>query len=509
MESYSVLPYSEQSLKDTLVEASHNKSETLRLKTHAEYINAYLKQLGACTMIIEREYVDRDFLEDFAAYHVRCFTPYKRDCFRLHFFGIDFDKEEFDAVLLSRVPAKKLETSYFGFIVIKPLPNTIFGRTCLATYPSHSPGRQRFFPTQRTEKANLFGLEFSVCSLPFQEQDQDVAACASSALWSVLNGTSRIFQHATLSPVEITKAAGLHIRLENRHFPAGGGLTSNQIADAIRSVGLEPHAISARKNTVLQIAAFAYLRAGIPCMLLGDLHALSSDGSTKLLGGHAIAVVGFGMPSDSMGGPLPDGCLLKALSVDRLYCHDDQVGPFAKFNIKPDGLRNSSLGPDSEYLFKPSILLTPLYHKIRISVADILDVTLEMDSIIETLRSAGVLPLSERATWDIRLGTVNEFKTRLITSPVEPANKQRLLTRAYPRFIWHLEMLVGGAAIFEILLDATDLLQGDHLVDVVAYDKPACHAIATIVLTIRSALSQQPRTERLLGWFADNEQQFL
>ncbi len=60
------------------------------------------------------------------------------------------------------------------------------------------------------------------------------AACASSALWSVLNGTGQLFQHQALSPVEITKAAALHTRLENRDFPAGDGLTSNQIADAIR-----------------------------------------------------------------------------------------------------------------------------------------------------------------------------------------------------------------------------------------------------------------------------------
>ena len=73
--------------------------------------------------------------------------------------------------------------------------------------------------------------------------------------------------------------------MENRHFPAGGGLTSIQIADAIRSVGLEPHAIGAHDSSVLKIAALAYLRAGIPCMLLGKLRAMAPTGPGPLLGG--------------------------------------------------------------------------------------------------------------------------------------------------------------------------------------------------------------------------------
>ncbi len=506
---FTALSYTGQNLRDALVAASHTKSETLRSKTHAEYLDAYLAAIGVKTMVIEHEYVDRDFLEDFAAYHVRCFTGYSRNCSRLHFFGRDFDADHLESILVGSAAPEQLQECYLGFIVVKPLPNTIIGRTCLATYPARTPGRERHFPTLREEHSNLFGIDLSIKSLPFQEQDQDVAACASSALWSVLNGTSRIFQHATLSPVEITKAAGLHIRLENRHFPAGGGLTSNQIADAIRNVGLEPHAISARENTVLQIAIFAYLRAGIPCMLLGHLHQVMQDGPTQLLGGHAIAVAGFGKAVNNTGGALASGCRLKGLSLDRLYCHDDQVGPFARFTIEPDGLRNDSLSPHAKFCFEPTVLLTPLYHKIRIPVSDILEIILEMDLLIETVRSADLLPFPERATWDIRLGTVNSLKSQLRSSSVSAANKRRLLTRTYPRFLWHLEVSIEGKDVFEMLMDATDLLQGDHLIDVIPYDNEACLAIAAVISQIRSALSHRPRIDRILGWFSDNEQLFL
>lgn len=510
MASYTIVAYTANALRDALVEGSHQNNHAIRGKAHAGYLDGYLSEIGAKTMLVEREYVDRDYLEDFAAYHVRCFAPYNRTCFRLHFFNLSFDERAFDQFLLHQVDATSLHDSYLGFVVVKPLPTTVIGRTCLATYPKQPPNRTRNFPTLRHEHANLFGIGLRVNSLPFQEQDQDVAACASSALWSVLNGTSRLFQHATVSPVEITKAAAQHIRMENRDFPAGGGLTSNQIADAIRSVGLEPLALGIQEMHILQVAALAYVKAGIPCMLLGKLYELQpSPSKPRFLGRHAIAVTGFGEPGQATGAALSTGRRFKALSADRLYCHDDQVGPFASFRFDPSGLIKTTSGRDDRTLIKPETLIVPLYHKIRISALGVIEETEFVDAILDLFRISNVLPLPERITWDVRLTTVNECKRSLANSGLDEANKRRLLLRTYPRFMWRVEASSDAKPLFDALLDATDLLQGQHLLDVVPHDKSACRAIAAAAPAAIGQLGSVPSNDlSLLAWF-DRNQQYL
>jgi hypothetical protein len=505
MTPYRVTRYSEAELRKALVKGSHAANDAVLGKEHLNYLHGYLQKIAARTIVIEDGYVDRDFLEDFASYHVRCFTNYKSNCIRLHFFNKPFKKVDFDGVLLRRKDKTAVLGVYLGFIVVKPLPYTVVGRTCLATYPQFSLVHERVFPTLREERANLFGIDLTLKSLPFQEQDRDVAACASSALWSVLNGTSRLFQHATPSPVEITKAAGVHIRTENRQFPAGGGLSPDQIADAIRSVGLEPHAIGAVDMDLIKIEALAYLRAGIPCMLLGDLHRIKQDGSQPFEGGHAIAVTGYGKPTTTSAVPSPiTGCRLKALAIDRFYCHDDQVGPFAKLWVRNEGLFRERIGSDGGFILKPTVLLVPLYHKIRISVLDILDLTQDMDTFIEALRLAGHLRLRERITWDIRLSTIGDLRGDLAVSPLDDINKMRLLTRDYPRFLWRIEASVDRTMLFEAIADATDLLQGEHLIDIVPHDRVLCHSIGAALPLIHSWLPQRPRAGRFLRWFSDN-----
>jgi hypothetical protein len=49
-------------------------------KLHAEYFREYFAEIEARTIVVEQEYVDHDFLEDFAAYYARCFASYSRYC---------------------------------------------------------------------------------------------------------------------------------------------------------------------------------------------------------------------------------------------------------------------------------------------------------------------------------------------------------------------------------------------------------------------------------------------
>jgi hypothetical protein len=367
--------------------------------------------------------------------------------------------------------AKRLQDGYLGFVVVKPLPQTIIGRTCLITYPAD--GGRRSFPILRNYPVNLFGFTLSVASLAFQEQDTVVAACATSALWSCFQGTGKLFQHAIPSPVEITKAATDHVP---ESLPANSaralpnsGLTATQMALAIRNVGLEPYIAKTTSPYNLNSILYAYLRCKIPPILAFHLYDLVG-GAEAQMGAHAVAVTGFstGIPDPTPFGP--SGFLLRATRIDKIYAHDDQVGPFARmehvFATRPY-LATSWQG-QGHVEARPWFLLLPLYHKIRIPFETIHDAVLVLDAVLEQARS-NAYPTLPRPEWDIYLTTVNEFKSdvldtmrSLLGSAVEHS-----LTVDLPRFLWRVTARCGSDHHLDLLFDATGIAQHQLLVHVV------------------------------------------
>jgi hypothetical protein len=180
-----------------------------------------------------------------------------------------------------------------------------------------------------------------------------------------------------------------------------------QMADAIRSVGLEPLYISAKNLELLLIGATAYLRAKIPCLLMGAIHECIPGSPARRLGHHAIALAGFGQPK----GPAVsyDSTLFSAPSTTRLYAHDDQVGPFSRIQIdrtQPHALLTSWIDRNKlrgNVFFEPEILLVPLYHKIRVPITSVISTIVALDRWLETARQATVLSLAHQIEWDIVL----------------------------------------------------------------------------------------------------------
>ncbi len=239
-DEFEVFPCTENSLKSILSDKTEISSAELDGKLHINYFRDYFPAIGASTIVVENHYVDHDYLEDHAEYYVRCFKDYKRKCTRLHFFNVQFDFGDLDGFLRGGdggLSQDLLQENYLGFVVVKPLPKTIIGRTCLATYPHDG---RRHFPITRSYVVNLFGVDLKVSdSLAFQEQDTVVAACATSALWSVFQGTGKLFQHAIPSPSVITNTATEHITdgEQARAFPSKG-LNVIEMARAIKKVAL-------------------------------------------------------------------------------------------------------------------------------------------------------------------------------------------------------------------------------------------------------------------------------
>ena len=243
---FDVVPYSISELAGLMEEHSSCSLQSVMEKVHLTYFEDYFNFLNAKTIVVEKPYIDRAYLEDFAAYYVRCFRDYTSSCSRLHFFDNEFDESQFVGTLKKEdgaISFQQMGDSYLGFIVLKPLPKTIVGRTCLKTYPSQN---RRCFPTIRTHNVHLFGIPLKIETVAFQEQDKVVAACATSALWSIFQCTAKLFEHSIPSPVDITRTAARGPSRGNRALP-NAGLQYPEIAEAISVLGLEPY-ILARKD---------------------------------------------------------------------------------------------------------------------------------------------------------------------------------------------------------------------------------------------------------------------
>ena len=347
----------------------------------------------------------------------------------------------------------------------------MIGRTCL--YPIPNPRHEAVFPTISWQTANLFGVPFGITSLPFQEQDHEVGACATSALWSVLNATSRLFSHPVLSPIEITNRALDSFPVIGRGLP-NDGLNVYQMAGVAQSLGLEAELIDARNKDLLKSCAYAYLQCGIPVVLGIDFNTDPKSSDPREL--HAVALTGYSL---SAGPALPTtetGFLLKASRVDCFYVHDDGVGPFAPLQIDDDRelvitRRTNDEGDWKEA--RPDQMLVPLYSQIRTHFIEVLEATAAFDHVFETVRSeVGGIQTKGRVEWDVYLVDVRNYKNKILKDyAIDRNEKVDTLTKPLPHFMWVVSASVGEAKILEFLFDATDLRQGRQLVHFLPYDE--------------------------------------
>jgi len=485
---YEVVAYSTSHLLELFANLSLATEADVASKLHSTYFEDYFKELSAKSIVVEYEYVDRDYLEDFSNYYVKCFNDYCRKCTRLHFFSLEFSPDDFKAALSGnpRFDLANFKNSYLGFIVIKPLPKTIIGRTCLKTYPT---GTGRYFPSTKSYDVNLFGYELEVQSLAYQEQDQVAAACATSALWSIFHKTGLMFHHSFPTPIEITKSATLNLPAERRNLP-NNGLTLEQMAHAIRNVGLEPFPVKTQNDYTLNSTIYAYLSAGIPVAMAVYLFDTSVTPHRSISdGGHAIAITGYCMKG-SPPPPLPGlGFLSKSSRIEKLYAHDDQVGPFARMAI--DGIpvvaqkqqtgtpinffsiSSSWKGQDGvigSVRAVPQAVLVPLYHKIRIPYDIVEKIVIAFDSYLEVFRQQGYVPLEERVEWDIHLSNVNQLKSEILSSSdLQDGFREETLTTKLPRFLWRAIGSVKDKPMLELVFDATDIEQGNFFIRAIIY----------------------------------------
>ena len=405
-------------------------------------------------------------LDDYQAYYVRCFKMYNKECKRIHFFKSIFTQDEFNKYLIDDYSAefkKILNDSYLGHIVVKPLPEALIGKTVLVTYPSD--GGRRSFPCLRDYKVGLFGTELNLKSLAFQEQDTVLAACATTALWSAFQQTAIIFDSKLPSPSKITTVASQSLEISNRAFPTHG-LNLYQMRQAIIDVGLEPEMRKCEEMEDFSGFVMGYLKYGIP-IILGI--AFLNPHSQKLVDMHAVTIAGYNVGGDPtvLGSR---GIPLKAHSIDKIYVHDDQIGPFSRIkldnpispiNLTTDWDFRCNCGCNQLLLVRPRVVIVPVYHKIRITYENVSKIVNRFHEWIDSL-------FAKNLEWEIYLSTVNDLKkSYLHNADVDSQQRYKIMIHNYPKYIWRAVLYIDNHHALELIFDSTDIERGMFLNDII------------------------------------------
>ena len=421
------------------------------------YMGIYLDSLGCRTIVHERHYIDRHYIADFSLFYSRSLRAYPNYCQRLHFFSSEFDEEQWcDFVRRANDGGREeverqLAAQYLGFIVVKPLPGSPIGRTVLRTFDRRAPGRRRReFTTIRPYKVNLAGLSLSVDGLAFQQQDQGVSACATTALWSALQSTAPS-ERSSPTPAQITEAASRYMLPEGRALPSGG-LHFDQLCEAVRATGLAPVLLTSISPREDQSHLATYLQSGLPVLLgIGPL----GPGE-----GHAVCVVGLGLgavqPETDLNIRYRDG----ATAVDRIYVHDDRLGPYASARLKSTTFDNGVVTtlelrwPDEQPAEESRLLgmLIPVPPKLRLSAVRLRALAHEIAQAV----AAGI-PAFEGLEVHTRFCKGATYRTKaydfnLSLEGLHEFTHETVLSR----YVGVIGLVTDSGPVADVILDATE-----------------------------------------------------
>lgn len=495
-------------------------------KNQVNYIYNYLRDLGAQSVVLETEYVDRDYLDDYSRYYVRCFYRYGERCARLHFFGKEVNHTELSDIIVSKhrhKSLKNLQKSYLGFIVVKPIPKTFIGKTCLKIYKSIRNNDNKAI-IKRDYCAHLFGIDLKVKTVAFQEQDKVLSACATTSIWTALHALQRRDVRDIPSSSEITISAINHIENSSNSFP-NDGLENKQILRALDVERLKHHLINVEKfdeeekRDIFEVIKI-YIDSGVPVILgakifefnkekIGEEKDVVKNNKSLLeVGHHAVTILGYNDNDND--------------NDSALYIHDDRFGPFARARIgkAKDFLIESGVNHENceiewcialqekdetgawekvNQIFVPESLIMPTDKKVRIPVSYIKNtcysIVDEFNQYINSLKTddPAILGLQGALRYSIKLEELSELKQRIFKD-ARIINKKDVLMRSIARCEWVAKFYLEDVLSFEIIFDATDIPQGNVVSNIVIYNQERYEASILPLNNFISGKTELPDT---------------
>ncbi len=530
--SVSIVPFGKADFASLVADLNLGRhvwaQDRIKNKPQLEYLSEYLESLGTGTVITEKKYTDRDLLSDHWAFTAEPSFGRHSDCARLHFFkdklpGGDSSKDT-PAVVWEQLRALcGKEGAYLGYVVVLLSSDKIIGKTCLCPRGE--------CPTLATCSVNLLGHPLSVESLGFREQDGVTSACATCALWTVFQSTSKSFGHAALSPGEIT-ARALNILQMGGDLPVSEGLKITDMQRVIRSVSairsfvhsnggalkenehLEKRLKNAASSNHEEIKdqikqnnlrcinstlgfMLPILDSGVPVLVVTK-RKVQGTGKERI---HAVAVVGYeydDAASEAARNGDPCEPVTKASKVDILIAHDDNVGPFVRYKVDREQGVIYLLDPDFQKRNRVNLDITAVIGIVHKSAKNypygqFVRFVQYYHLFHKTLIDAGQgTHKNYNPVWSTRIWKSNEYKQKLLSSLEEGLAFDhiiRLIKKNLPEYVI---VVSAGDCIYKH--DSVFSLAGpwttDAFIDTVPLNADTARFFCTCVRTYEKECSE-------------------
>ncbi|MGO8906829.1 MAG: hypothetical protein ACLQMH_14600 [Solirubrobacteraceae bacterium] len=257
-----------------------------------DWIYQHVDRQGATEALLEHEYIDGDYRDEYANFYIKVFRNLPDRGERLHFWARE---------------------RYLGYCSIRP----VYGQPVCRTMLDPGSELEDAVSCVVDARAHPYGHELHVPAFPFISQDRQYGRCAHAVLWMISHYHHLLHDTPARTMSDIVKAAAEH-ELE-RTVPSRG-MTEEQVGATLRRIDLAAVKYRVRDEngdarldrTEVTALVRRYLNSRLPLVLATPGHLTAIIGGS--LRGNALQVVRC---DDERGAYCPQGIDLDAASKER------------------------------------------------------------------------------------------------------------------------------------------------------------------------------------------------
>lgn len=417
-----------------------------------------------CWLIIETGYVDKVYRNSYYNYYSSKLNSYPRHGVKLSLFDREVRLEEFrNPNLLSNI-----QTSYLGFIVLRPTEPYIVGRSVISPRALKN---SNFVTCLTRISSTVLSVKLNVAGFPHSSQDGETTTCAETTLWAIMEYfSSKYPEYQSVLPSKIIST--INKMAYERQIPSKG-LRVNEISFALKKFGFAPRIYSKSFGSDFLNVLSCYIESGIPVIVTVDnscyreLHP--NEEIVKIA--HACIISGREVINPSafsklIRSELDDKTLSKIVRTKRIRFFDfddlenefvfidDNQPVYQRALLKQPGINYSDL---SWKVCEISHFIVPLYFRIYVEAH-------EAKNMSKQFLINGVKPIKPDSEILIRtyLASSRSYKHYVaMSSSMTEAIKEIILDLVLPKFIWvtevsDLNLIQEKKAVGFILIDATE-----------------------------------------------------
>jgi len=176
-----------------------------------EWVFEHVRSLGASVALLEHQYLDRDYRDEYRQFYAKTFRWIPDRCERLHFWT--------------------RRNRYLGYVSLRPIAGRPVGRTMLAPGPEFEDD----VSCVAAGSASPYGIRNTIEAFPYISQDRQYGRCAHAVIWMIAQYHHLRFGAPQRFMSEIVSAAA---SVEFGRVVPSDGLTDDQVGAALRYLDL-------------------------------------------------------------------------------------------------------------------------------------------------------------------------------------------------------------------------------------------------------------------------------